>query len=648
MVNAEDFLLRIQVQGGAQAQAATSAMAKLEAQVIKATAAFDAQGLKVDDFASRLDAAQRRVKELSNSSTPPGMLVKAKEQAADLALKLEIARGKLDVLAARLKQVGMASAAPEENKYAVKDAEAKSALSKNHLEAQLEVGKFAVASANDAATANGKETASLGKKTTALRQVAVAQKSVSVSVTAASNGSADLSRAFGILGQYAGGAGSQIAGMANGLMGMGPGAIAAVIGIMLVASSLALLVAIFSKGVGAANAYRDSLLKLQGAFEGNASTALDVAAAISAVSSGSALGRDKITDYATQLGKAKLQGEELRRALEAMAIAGSVGGESAASAFLASVKAAKAAGSSVNSLSDDVKKKLGGVAAAQARSLSVQFTKLGENITDVFSGADIEPLLVGIQAILRIFDPTSASAKNLKATITGMVEAAIGGMLRAAIAAVQLYTAIKRNETAWTTLKITGLIVLAVLGAIVGAFLLGAAVMLAAGALMAAPFIYLIAGATKAFNWLKSVNLGEIAAGLIAGLAGGILGGSPAVTAAIKSVVDGAIKEAKSLLGIASPSKVFKSIGRFTGEGLTEGFDDSAPEVKASAGGMVRGATNAASQVAAPAKGGGAVSKGREIVNNFINCTFGNVSQEEIDTMTKISLAKEFGGAEPA
>lgn len=55
----------------------------------------------------------------------------------------------------------------------------------------------------------------------------------------------------------------------------------------------------------------------------------------------------------------------------------------------------------------------------------------------------------------------------------------------------------------------------------------------------------------------------------VGSLAGSIL---DAVLGPISDAIDGA----KKLLGIASPSKVFKSIGMFSMEGLSEGFDDGA------------------------------------------------------------------------
>jgi hypothetical protein len=62
---------------------------------------------------------------------------------------------------------------------------------------------------------------------------------------------------------------------------------------------------------------------------------------------------------------------------------------------------------------------------------------------------------------------------------------------------------------------------------------------------------------------------------LITGLAEGIAAGAGAVISAITGAVGGAISAAKSMLGIASPSKVFAGIGDNTAEGFAGGVEDS-------------------------------------------------------------------------
>lgn len=62
---------------------------------------------------------------------------------------------------------------------------------------------------------------------------------------------------------------------------------------------------------------------------------------------------------------------------------------------------------------------------------------------------------------------------------------------------------------------------------------------------------------------------------LVSGLINGIKNMGSAAVEAISGVVGGVINKAKSLLDINSPSRVFRAIGRFTGEGMALGVTDT-------------------------------------------------------------------------
>lgn len=70
---------------------------------------------------------------------------------------------------------------------------------------------------------------------------------------------------------------------------------------------------------------------------------------------------------------------------------------------------------------------------------------------------------------------------------------------------------------------------------------------------------------------------------VIQGLINGIKQMAGRAVDAAKGVVGDAVNGAKRLLGIASPSKVFRQIGRFSGEGLAIGLKDSGKKVQAAA-----------------------------------------------------------------
>lgn len=83
----------------------------------------------------------------------------------------------------------------------------------------------------------------------------------------------------------------------------------------------------------------------------------------------------------------------------------------------------------------------------------------------------------------------------------------------------------------------------------------------------------------QAVNVIKRINLAQIGRDMIQGLINGIKAMGSKVAGAIGSVVNSAISSAKKLLGIKSPSRVFRQIGDDTGEGLVLGLQDKESDV---------------------------------------------------------------------
>lgn len=88
-------------------------------------------------------------------------------------------------------------------------------------------------------------------------------------------------------------------------------------------------------------------------------------------------------------------------------------------------------------------------------------------------------------------------------------------------------------------------------------------------------------------SYLSGINLYDIGMNIIQGLIDGIAGMASSVVSTIQNVVGGAIDFAKNLLGIHSPSRVFKEIGKFTGEGLAIGIDNEADNVAKASENMI-------------------------------------------------------------
>lgn len=80
-------------------------------------------------------------------------------------------------------------------------------------------------------------------------------------------------------------------------------------------------------------------------------------------------------------------------------------------------------------------------------------------------------------------------------------------------------------------------------------------------------------------DFFRNINLFDIGKNIIQGLINGIKNMASKVVESVKGVVNGAIQGAKKLLGIHSPSRVFKQFGVYTGEGFVNGITEMKDEV---------------------------------------------------------------------
>jgi phage-related protein len=348
---------------------------------------------------------------------------------------------------------------------------------------------------------------------------------------------------------------------------------------------------------------------------------------IDRVSASSAVARDKIVGYATQLKNSRFQGKQLETALEGMAIAGAAGGDKLANQFMGLAQNARFFGQDLDKLTQRFKTKFGAVAEARLLSLGVQFSKFKENITWIFSGADIEPFLKGLHTILGLFDRNTDGAKGMRSIVTKLTEAAIGGFLRLAIFLVRTYIWLKTHAVAWKTVELivtgvkTAFVVLGVLAAAaLGIILASMAACMAMSALVWAGIGAIGEGLAAVWTYFSTHSLSEIGTEMINGLVAGLKAGGHLVLDALTSIVTGAVKGVKKYLGIASESKLMRAeVGYEMGAGTAGGLDKSRAEVSDAAEGMaavgVQGAKGGASATAAPSSSG----------NNFYftNCTFG-------------------------
>ncbi len=86
---------------------------------------------------------------------------------------------------------------------------------------------------------------------------------------------------------------------------------------------------------------------------------------------------------------------------------------------------------------------------------------------------------------------------------------------------------------------------------------------------------------TSAMNAFRSINWASLGRNIISGIVSGIGGAAGALFSKLRSLASGALGAAKKALGIASPSRLFRSeVGRWIPPGIGDGIEDAMPELK--------------------------------------------------------------------
>lgn len=92
----------------------------------------------------------------------------------------------------------------------------------------------------------------------------------------------------------------------------------------------------------------------------------------------------------------------------------------------------------------------------------------------------------------------------------------------------------------------------------------------------------------------------SIGSNIIQGMVNGVTSAAGRLIDSVKGAVDDAINAAKNLLGIHSPSRVFRKIGQYTMQGAALGVDDDADVLLRSTDSAMRGMISTAQDVAMP------------------------------------------------
>lgn len=604
----------------------------------------------------------------------------------------------LDQLAQKLEMAGTAATQAAE---ALKLGEQKyNQLEKAALNAQKAVEKAALkgavppelsANATKAAEALRSEAGVLDQLRNAAKQAATEQarlaaafkdaKALDAANKAAAMGSGNFKKLAGAFNDLGGPLGSSAGKTLNlvdafkdfsevlGTGAGGPVAIVVALTVAVLALGAALVgvtVKIASWAVGLADAAREAeiandVLAIQH------SSLKDLGALLPAVQKKTGLATGEIQDLAKQLAKANVSASDMPAALEAVATAAAID-KSMVPDLIKDLKSGK---KSAGELAGEMDRKFGTALQKKMGGLNGLTTLFKKNLGETFGGLDIEPLLAGLRTLVDLFDQNTAAGKTIKFLFETIFQPLINGAAKAApvveafflhllINALKVYIALKPAIKAIGELfgkpdvgltdalavaaflaksVVAGfLAIVTVFALITAAVAAPVAAMVAFGAAAFKAFQNLKTGVESAIGFLRSVNLAELGLSIIRGLAAGISSGASAVVGAMKNVVDGAIKSAKSLLGIASPSKVFASIGENTAEGFTGGVEDGSSGARAAMTDMVT-PTDAAAIKPVAAAGGSSTG------DVTINITAPSGNAEDIAGAVRIVLSDLLKGA---
>lgn len=648
---AETVTLRLQAEVSGPADKSIGALARLEAQIVREQAALGRLG-------DNLTQAKAKLSALADGSADPKAVAAFDKQAkavSELQAKLAEAKESVEIMAqARVTEKVMQGGITAVETLTAKLEEAASKMKGLEGAASEKVVNLdAYRKQASAVQSMGDRMAGQKDKIAGLKDKLTEGKAAASSMKPQLDAAGNAMRAMGVAGVEGG---SQVGRLVGMFAKMGPVVAAVVVGIIALTAAVAAAGAVIYKAISSASELREELLDLRtaGVFwwdaqRANASGAQKLQESIDRVSASSAVARDKLVGYATQLKNSRFQGKQLETALEGMAIAGAAGGDKLANQFLGLAQNARFFGQDLDKLTARFKTKFGAVAEARLLSLSVQFSKFKENITWIFSGADIEPFLKGLQTILSLFDRNTGGAKSMRDMVTRFTETAIGGFLRVAIFLVRTYIWLKTHAAAWKTVEFivtgvkTAFVILGILAAAALATIaINVAVVVAAVGLIAAAIGAVVEGMANAWTYFQSHSLSEIGTAMIEGLVRGLKAAGGMVLNALVGIVSTAVKGVKKYLLTGSPSRLMHNeVGYQMGAGTAGGLEASGPEVSEAAQGMaeagVQGAKGAAS---APE----ASSSGRVI--QFNNCTFGgDLSESTVRKMVHAVFDAETNAA---
>jgi hypothetical protein len=396
----------------------------------------------------------------------------------------------------------------------------------------------------------------------------------------------------------------RLAAMAGGIAGLTAAITGLVFGALAVSrAAMQATIDLTRYAIVSADARRVEMLRLEGLVSlrqyqrAAAGSAQELISAIDRVSAASAMGRADVTSFGEQLYRAGLRGAELEAALDGVTTA-SVQGDRAALRYPGLARAIHRTGGSVRNLSEDVRRRLGGIAQRQALALDVQARHLRESFAHLFDGLRLDGFLRALREVTGLFDQNNAVGRAFAAILRSIFQPLLDGVgragpvmrtffegltimaLRIGIGVLIARNAILRAFGEDTVSQVDSMRVALVLG---GVAAIGLATVLASAAIsaaaLAATLSVVAAPALLAARAIATITeAAEISGGwaglgraLVDGFVGGITSRIEAARTAVRGLAASATEALRGALDIRSPSRVFAALGAQIPAGLAEG-----------------------------------------------------------------------------
>lgn len=302
---------------------------------------------------------------------------------------------------------------------------------------------------------------------------------------------------------------------------------------------------------------------------------------IGKIAHNAAASREEVGSVAKELIKAGISGRQLETALEAANMASVVAGADGVKQFIEQSKAAKAHGKSVESVAASFRTKFGPSAKAALLSNEALAKRAKDNFASLFEGVDFEPLQKAKRKLIDLFDASTPLGKalhnSIKPWLQGMADFFTGVTNFAADFVVDWIIGVKQMQISYLDLK------LGLKGFSHSLFMLG----------------YEIADwvekkGKKLAEWVQDVKLAwqqfdakQLGMDIINGILAGLIAGWEALKRGITQLGNDISAAFKSVLGIASPSKVFTELGKQLPRGLEVGIKAEQPSVDRAVADMV-------------------------------------------------------------